>query len=95
MEGPCERCLFGYRGWVLLASFHPSHPALTYGIEGVVTSPTLDSLIWTRSLDGIITCKAAYVSLSIVGSPFSWGKHILTWRIFHDKVPTDSALHAR
>ncbi|KAK0572334.1 hypothetical protein LWI29_030054 [Acer saccharum] len=93
-------------GWDIPASFKASHPVVASEIEKVVVSTDPDSLVWTCSLDGVVSCKSAYDSLSEVGSSVFWGKQIwasfippsrsvLIWRLFHGKIPTDIALRAR
>ncbi|KAK0584291.1 hypothetical protein LWI29_010574 [Acer saccharum] len=93
-------------GWDILASFKASHPDVASEIEKVVVSTDPDSLVWTCSLDGVVSCKSAYDSLSEVRSSVFWGKQIwasfiptsrsvLIWRLFHGKIPTDIALRAR
>lgn len=52
------------RGWDLSSSFHSSHPTFAFEIERVVVSFDLDSLVCTCSLDGVISCKTIYISLS-------------------------------
>ncbi|KAK0608762.1 hypothetical protein LWI29_035530 [Acer saccharum] len=60
----------------------------------MVVSTDPDSLVWTCSLDGVVSCKSAYDSLSEVRSSVFWGKQIwasfipssrsvLIWRLFH------------
>ncbi|KAK0599983.1 hypothetical protein LWI29_010426 [Acer saccharum] len=93
-------------GWDIPASFKASHPVVASEIEKVVVSTDPDSLVWTCSLDGVVSCKSAYDSLSEVRSSVFWGKQIwasfippsrsvLIWRLFHGKIPTDIALRAR
>ncbi|KAK0575059.1 hypothetical protein LWI29_033415 [Acer saccharum] len=93
-------------GWDIPASFKASHPVVASEIEKVVVSTDPDSLVWTCSLDGVVSCKSAYDSLSEIGSSVFWGKQIwasfippsrsvLIWRLFHGKIPTDIALRAR
>ncbi|KAK3184210.1 hypothetical protein Dsin_031496 [Dipteronia sinensis] len=93
-------------GWDIPESFRASHPDVASEIEKVVVSTDPDSLVWTCSLDGVVSCKSAYDSLSEVRSSVFWGKQIwasfippsrsvLIWRLFHGKIPTDIALRAR
>ena len=92
--------------WDIPTSFHVSHPDVASEIEKVVVSTDPDSLVWTCFLDGVVSCKSTYDSLSEVRSSVFWGKKIcasfippshsvLIWRLFHGKIPTDIALHAR
>ncbi|KAK2655634.1 hypothetical protein Ddye_008686 [Dipteronia dyeriana] len=93
-------------GWNIPTSFKASYPDVVYEIENVVVSTDPDSLFWTCSLDGSVSCKSAYTSLSKVRSSVFWGKQIwasfippsrsiLVWRLFHGKIPTDIVLRAR
>ncbi|KAK2643687.1 hypothetical protein Ddye_018882 [Dipteronia dyeriana] len=93
-------------GWNIPTSFKASYPDVTYEIENVVVSTDPDSLVWTCSLDGSVSCKSAYTSLSEVSSFVFWGKQILApfippsrsiliWWLFHGKIPTDIVLRAR
>ncbi|KAK4859877.1 hypothetical protein QYF36_013361 [Acer negundo] len=51
-------------GWDIPASFHAFHLDVDSEIEKVVVSIDLDSLVWTCSLDDVVSCKLAYDSLS-------------------------------
>ncbi|KAK0578736.1 hypothetical protein LWI29_015418 [Acer saccharum] len=93
-------------GWDIPTSFQASHPDVASEIEKVVVSTDPDSLVWTCSLDGVVSYKSTYDSLSEVRSSVFWGKQIwasfilpsrsiLIWRLFHGKIPTDIALRAR
>ena len=53
-------------GWDIPTSFQASHPDVASEIEKVVVSTNPDSLVWTCSLDGVVSCKSAYDSLSEV-----------------------------
>ncbi|KAK3224527.1 hypothetical protein Dsin_011552 [Dipteronia sinensis] len=55
-------------GWNVLASFRAFHPDLVSEIEIVAVSSDPDSLVWTCSLNGVVSCKGAYASLSEAGS---------------------------
>ncbi|KAK3229339.1 hypothetical protein Dsin_001220 [Dipteronia sinensis] len=93
-------------GWDIPESFRASHPDVASEIEKVVVSTDPDSLVWTCFLDGVVSCKSAYDSLSEVRSSVFWGKQIqasfiphshsvLIWRLFHGKIPIDIALRVR
>ncbi|KAK2660036.1 hypothetical protein Ddye_006569 [Dipteronia dyeriana] len=93
-------------GWDIPASFKASYPDVAYEIEKVVVSTDPDSLVWTCSSDGVVSCKSDYDSLSEVRNSVFWIKQIwtslipysrpvLVWSLFHGKIPTDIALHAR
>ncbi|KAK2650254.1 hypothetical protein Ddye_017743 [Dipteronia dyeriana] len=86
--------------------FQASHPDVASEIEKVVVSTDLNSLVWTYSLDGVLTCKSPYNYLFEVRSSVFWGKQIwasyiphshfvLIWRLFHGKIPTNIVLRAR
>ncbi|KAK2661126.1 hypothetical protein Ddye_007659 [Dipteronia dyeriana] len=87
-------------------SFKVFYPDVAYEIENVVVSTDPNSLVWTCSLDGSVSCKSAYTFISEVRSSVFWGKqiwvsfiphsrYVLIWRLFHGKIPTDIALRAR
>ncbi|KAK2654916.1 hypothetical protein Ddye_007968 [Dipteronia dyeriana] len=90
-------------GWNTLTSFKASYPDIAYEIENVVVSTDPDSLVWTCSLDGFVSCKSVCASLSEVRSSCMqiWASFIppscsvLIWRLFHGKIPTDIALRVR
>ena len=63
-------------GWDIPTSFQASHPDVASKIEKVVVSTDPDSLVWTCSLDGVVSYKSAYDSLSEVRSYVFWGKQI-------------------
>ncbi|KAK3221277.1 hypothetical protein Dsin_008302 [Dipteronia sinensis] len=92
-------------GGDLPTSLLSTHPNLAFEIDRMVVSPDMDSLVWTCSLDGVVSCKAVYGSFSEARSSVSWGKKI--WAAFipllglsslgifiHGKIPSDAALHA-
>ncbi|KAK3199937.1 hypothetical protein Dsin_023352 [Dipteronia sinensis] len=59
-------------GWDIPESFRASHPDVASEIEKVVISTDPDSLFWTCSLDGVVSYKSAYDSLSEVRSSAFW-----------------------
>ncbi|KAK2639491.1 hypothetical protein Ddye_027286 [Dipteronia dyeriana] len=59
-------------GWNIPTSFKASYPYVAYEIENVVVSTDPDSLVWTCSLDGSVSCKSVYTSLSEVRSFVFW-----------------------
>ena len=61
-------------GWDIPASFHTSHPEVASEIEKVVVSTDPDSLVWTCSLDGVVSCKSVYDYLSKVRNSVFWSK---------------------
>ena len=73
-------------GWDIPTSFQASHHDIASEIEKVVVSTDPDSLVWTCSLDGVVSCKSAYdslskVNLSVFYSSFSLCPHlaVVSW----------------
>ncbi|GMN51118.1 hypothetical protein TIFTF001_020275 [Ficus carica] len=93
-------------GCSLPSTFQQLFPDIASEIDGVLFSTESDVKVWTRSLDGKVTCAGAYASLIHAANLVSWGKQIwaafippsrsiLTWKLLHGKLPTDQALKER
>ncbi|KAK2658878.1 hypothetical protein Ddye_005411 [Dipteronia dyeriana] len=59
-------------GWNISNSFKASYLDVAYEIENVVVSTDPDSLVWTCSFVGSVSCKYAYTSLSEIRSSVFW-----------------------
>ncbi|GMN59921.1 hypothetical protein TIFTF001_029010 [Ficus carica] len=89
--------------WSLPSTFQQLYPDIASEIDRVLFSIESDVMVWTCSLDGKVTCAGACASLIHAGNLISCGKqiraafippsrYILTWKLLHDKLPTDQAL---
>jgi len=68
--------------------------------------PLEDNLVWAKAKTGNLTLKEAYLHKSPIGHKLHWARRIwsadipptkslLSWRIMHDRVPTDDKLRER
>lgn len=95
--------------WILPQSLYDMEPNLAVEIRNVVipiSNIVVDHIIWPYSDPGILNLKDAYKFLN----PFSatsklfkmiWcfsispSKSFVTWRLFHNRIPTDECLRSK
>ncbi|XP_019431784.1 PREDICTED: uncharacterized protein LOC109338887 [Lupinus angustifolius] len=87
-----------------IARFHPQVCNSITSLSFSHNQP--DKLAWINVADGILTMKEAYIFIKPQSSQLNWCKNIwspkippskafVTWRLYHDKMPTDEHLKAR
>lgn len=94
--------------WTIPHVIASKSPDIVAAITKVVIpiSQKQDSMVWIDSIDGSLTFKAAYEHLCSPKPSVPWGKIIwqasipssrsyLTWRLLHNKFPTDKNLQLR
>ncbi|KAF1887579.1 hypothetical protein Lal_00040633 [Lupinus albus] len=81
-------------------------PQLSARISQIQPTTDRDRFIWTDTNDGILTLKESYNCLSPISSTPSWwkitwsnsippSKSFTTWRLIHQRMPTDENLMSR
>jgi len=96
------------RKWCLPAYIAQKDPALADKIHRITLSEVElpDQLNWTMATDGHLTNKLAYSCFagqhqSVPWASWLWNSHIpptrafITWRLIHNKIPTDENLRKR
>ncbi|XP_019465329.1 PREDICTED: uncharacterized protein LOC109363519 [Lupinus angustifolius] len=93
--------------WIIppwIARFHPQVCNSITSLSFSHNQP--NKLAWINAADGILTMKEAYIFIKPQTSQLNWCKNIwspkippskafVTWRLYHDKMPTDEHLKAR
>lgn len=94
--------------WYIPEYITQRYPALANQIYKIIlpSEEVSDKLCWVDSVDGELTNKIAFSTLSGAGPKMRWAKLVwnsyippsrsfITWRLIHNKIPTDENLRKR